>query len=117
MCATPACSRSHSPSVEWRVGAALTAAAVTTAAGNLCAALSAKLRPPASPAPASVQDLQKAFETEAGAKKARCGAPPTAAGGYRPTIRVDAEPGFLQLADAYDQAQIKRGDERRAYRG
>ena len=41
----------------------------------------------------------------------------TAAGGYRPTIRVDAEPGFLQLADAYDQAQIKRGDERRAYRG
>ena len=38
-------------------------------------------------------------------------------GGYTPTIRVDMEPGFLQLADAYDQEQIRRGDPRRAYRG
>ena len=39
----------------------------------------------------------------------------TAAGGYRPSLDV-ADPEMLRIAEAYDTAQAKRGDPRRAYR-
>lgn len=39
-----------------------------------------------------------------------------AEGGYRPTI-LPRDERHIVLADAYDAAQIRRGDERRAYRG
>lgn len=38
-----------------------------------------------------------------------------AQGGYRPSINI-AHPDLLKLADAYDAAQERRGDPRRAYR-
>jgi hypothetical protein len=39
-----------------------------------------------------------------------------AEGGYYPTMRIDLDWRMLPLADAYDAAQEKNGDKRRAFR-